>query len=130
VFSSFGNGREVQNGRSCLTAHSLESLSSPDVGKSKSVISLEKLKNRTVSIAPYFTTSYKTTPSTVGHQRAKCLLLVPFCESWQFTWLVSNVQCGIHTDFNPTAFCHGILQLWSLGHCTSSCGLRNRNSST
>jgi hypothetical protein len=52
AFSSFGNEGEVQNGRSCLTAPSLESLSSPDVGKSRSAISLEKLQNRTVSIVP------------------------------------------------------------------------------
>ena len=110
----------MSRGRSCLTAHSLESLSPLDVGKSKSAIRLEKLQNRTVSRKHYFTTSYKTMPSTVGYQRAKCLLLDPFCESWQFLSSVSVMQCRIHNDVNPPAFCHGILQLGSIGHCTSS----------
>ena len=102
-----------------MTAHSLESLSRPDVSKSKSAIRLEKLQNQTVSRIAYFTTSYKMMPSTVGHQRAnKCLLLVPFCESWQFMSSVSFVQYGIHNDVNPTTFCQGILQLRSISHCT------------
>jgi hypothetical protein len=32
---------------------------------------------------------------------------------------ISIVQYGIHNDVNPTAFCHGILHLGSIGHCTS-----------
>jgi hypothetical protein len=33
---------------------------------------------------------------------------------------VCVVQYGIHNDVNPTAFCHGLLQLGSIGHCISS----------
>ena len=110
----------VKNERSCLTAHSPKALSRPDVGKSRSAIRLEKLQIRTVCRIHYFTASYKTMPSTVGHQRAKCLLLVPFCESWQFMSSLSIVQYGIHNDVNPTAFYHVILQLGSICHCTSS----------
>jgi hypothetical protein len=88
--------------------------------KAKVLSRLEKLQNRTVSRVPYFTTSYKTMPSTAGHQRAKCLLLVPFCESWQFMSSPSIVQYGIHNDVNPTEFCHGLLQLGSIGHSISS----------
>ena len=59
-------------------------------------------------------------PSTSGHQRAKCLSLVPFCESWQFMPSVSIVQYGIHIDVNPMAFCHRTLQLGPIRHCNSS----------